>query len=224
MVREALHNKRDSTGSCASAGVIDSRSGSVESMGSLDGLTPETRSIKEQGYCELMETWRIRRGLQGGLWAWRRQLQNSQVTRDMLNLGYDQWVLNQRLCYFLNFTEHQEAQKLRQKTKAQLAEADAEALHAAKQTPTKPPRGKPATPVKTPGTVAGRVKRDPRHAKVMTRAERLQADKKNRTGSSQSHTKPPVQTAPAKSPAKSPSKARKGPMQNLNGVRREAWT
>jgi len=187
LIRQAVENKRDSVGS-------------VGSIGSVDGLTPETREIKEQGYIELMNAWRGRRGMQGGLWAWRQQLQNGQVQRDLHELGQDQWELNQRLCYFLNFTEHHDAHKLRRKTKADLAKAEAKL---SLQTPTKK---KPVpSPARTPGTVAGRVKRDARGtANVMTRTERLQADKRNRTKGG------------------SPSKAHKGPMENLNGAK-QAW-
>jgi len=145
-------NKRDSGGS----------------VSSIDGLTPETRAIKEQGYADMMQTWRNRRAV----WAWRRELGSIQVSKELTDLATDQWRLNMRLGYFLAFLEFADA--LKTKKKARKA-AQAKENATPKATPTKM-AGK--TPGGTPGTVAGRVKRDARADKVLTRTERLQADKK----------------------------------------------
>jgi len=173
--RRILKNKRDSFGGAKGTTAFAetpsikqakrlSLPGSATSVGS-DGLTPKTRAEREEGYMEMMNAWRSRRGI----WAWQRVHGAWQVVTQLTDLATDQWQLNMRLGYFLAFLEYSEALKEKRKRRRQQKE------QASGKATSVPPR--------TPGTVAGRVKRDPRPS--MTRTQRLQADKR-RPPSSQS--------------------------------------
>jgi len=143
-------------------------SGSVGRGGSVgsEGLSPTSKAIKQDGMHEMMTAWRKRRAL----WGWQRMMGSTQVSKELTELATDQWRLNIRLGYFLAFLEYAEIRKERCKKKKK-----AQAAKEAKAAGRDPPPGTPTAPPRTPGSVAGRVKRDPRP--TMTRRQRLEADK-----------------------------------------------
>lgn len=175
--RRILKNKRDSFGGAPGVPAFAetpamkqakrlSLPGSAASVGS-DGLTPQSRTEREEGYMEMMNAWRSRRGI----WAWQRSFGAWQVVTQLTDLATDQWQLNMRLGYFLAFLEYSEAHKEKRKRQQQQKEKATEKATPTGKTSNAPPR--------TPGTVAGRVKsrKDPPRPS-MTRTQRLQADKR----------------------------------------------